>query len=73
MSKNKQILEPNTFCCENFKENASDYGWFSINIDNVKVFLMPHIKGTNLRINFCPSCGKNCRETTIDANLIIQK
>ena len=56
-------------CCETFKQNFKIYGWYKIQHLNTNLFLMPHIKSTNIRLNYCPSCGKDCRETTLSEEL----
>jgi hypothetical protein len=59
--KDNPIREIDVFCCDFFKNNFKQYGWFSLGNLGEQQFLMPYILGTNNRINFCPSCGKEVR------------
>ena len=57
------------FCCDTFKNNLDKYGWYLLE-DFTR--LIPHIKGTNLRINCCPTCGKECRDIEISSNMFTE-
>ena len=53
-------MEENIKCdCMNmYKDN---YSWYTIE----GLFVMPCVKGTTLRINYCPSCGEYVRDIAI--------
>lgn len=53
-------------CCDFFGKMRHHFDWFSYQDDNgKKVYCMPFLKScdgyTKLRINNCPSCGKEVR------------
>lgn len=50
----------NEMCCEAFKSFIPVFKWFKTESN---VFLMPHIEcgKQKMRINHCPSCGKEVR------------
>jgi hypothetical protein len=53
-------------CCDFFGKMRHHFDWFSYQDDNgQKVYCMPVLKScdghTKLRINHCPSCGKEVR------------
>jgi hypothetical protein len=49
-------------CCKHFKEIAHNFGWFRLE-DGTKVmpFLPPRDNLGEIRVNYCPSCGKEIR------------
>ena len=49
------------FCCEAFKNNLNKFDWYSFGETPDKKFVMPIIKETNCRVNYCFSCGKEVR------------
>ncbi len=53
------------FCCEFFRNNFHSYGWHKLQHEGEVTFIMPYILGSNIRVNFCPTCGKKSRDTTI--------
>ena len=57
----KQDITLSFVCCDSFKEFITKFGWFKTD-DNI--CLMPHIKcgEKRMRINYCPSCGKEIRD-----------
>lgn len=52
-------------CCEVFKSNLDKFDWFSFGESPKKTYVMPVLKGTNLRVNNCFSCGKEIRSIEI--------
>ena len=66
----KQALrKTDVICCDVFKQNIKEYGWFKLDHLGEEQYLMPHILGTKIRINYCPTCGKECRDTVLSADL----
>lgn len=48
-------------CCSAWKDFRAEFGWYALaNFPNYGC--MPVI-GNGWRVNFCPSCGQNIRET----------
>lgn len=47
-------------CCEYFPKMAHKFKWHSFEEGGKKVYVMPCID--DLRINHCPSCGKEVRD-----------
>ena len=59
-------MEQSIKCCDFFGKMRHHFEWFSYqDDDNKKVRCMPVLKScdgiTKLRINYCPSCGKEVR------------
>jgi len=59
-------MEQSIKCCDFFEEIRYHFNWFSYQDDNdKKVYCMPVLKGSgdskDIRINYCPSCGKEIR------------
>ena len=59
INKTKRL---NEICCDVFKKNIHNFGWWKIENEGEFEYLMPHTLGTMYRINFCPSCGKEVRD-----------
>jgi hypothetical protein len=60
-------------CCKGFPEMMMTFRWFSRVDDNGNLlFLMPVIKGTNWRVQYCPSCGKYIRGIEIPEDVFYQ-
>ena len=55
-------------CCDGFRNMMSTFRWFSYKDDDKTMLVMPSIdiNEKHWRINFCPSCGKECRSFTIE-------
>lgn len=53
-------------CCEIFPQLIDSYDWFRWQ-DDGSVRVMPVIRGTLLRVNFCFSCGSEIRNIGINA------
>ncbi len=70
-NKEKTIGETDVTCCDFFKDNIKQYGWFKLNHLGEDKYLMPHILGTNTRLNFCPTCGKECRGVVLSSDLYL--
>ena len=53
-------MEKDKICCDAFLKIAPHLGWFMLD----DKFIMPYIANTRpqLRVNFCPSCGKEVRD-----------
>ena len=51
-------------CCKAFPSFIPTFCWIKLNND----YIMPYTesKGERLRINYCPSCGSNVRDISID-------
>ena len=64
-----QCVQTDVICCDFFKQNIREYGWFKLDNLGEEKYLMPHILGTKIRINYCPTCGKECRYTILSAEL----
>ena len=58
-------MENNKVCCDFFKDHVILYDWYSFGESPNKTFLMPTIKNTNIRVNFCPTCGGEVRSVEI--------
>lgn len=54
--------EVDNVCCETFKSNIHLMGWYKLTLPDDVQYVMPHVLGTNVRIQYCPSCGKSCRD-----------
>lgn len=50
------------YCCEQFEKIRLSFQWFTYGDEEVH-FVMPCID--NVRVNYCPSCGKYIREIDI--------
>lgn len=51
-------------CCEWFPKMIERFEWFSFDENGKKVLCMPHFnvsEDLQLRVNHCPSCGKEVR------------
>ena len=53
-------------CCDYFEKMRHNFEWFSYQDENnKKVYFMPTLRDCNghtkLRVNYCPSCGKEVR------------
>ena len=76
MDKDKTIptlSQATVMCCDYFLTIALHFGWFSIKQDfGKKILCMPYIIGTDpmLRVNNCPSCGKDVRSIELDPKLL---
>ena len=76
MDKDKTIptlSQATVMCCDYFLTIAPHFGWFSIKQDfGKKILCMPYIIGTDpmLRVNNCPSCGKDVRSIELDPKLL---
>ena len=60
-------MEASIKCCESFGNIRHQFEWFSYQDDKGrKVYIMPYLIAcdgfTRLRINYCPTCGKQIRE-----------
>lgn len=74
---NKEIIE--NYCCETFEIVAATFLWYSfVNEDgemgsdeDTRTRIMPIIKDTGMRVNYCPGCGTKIRNihTTREAIL----
>ena len=65
--RNMNKTVKNKPCCEVFDNIKDELEWFSfINDEEEKVFCMPCIRSVDglLRVNYCPSCGKEVRGYT---------
>ena len=65
---NEGLLKTSVMCCDYFEKNIHKFGWFKIDHLGEEQYLMPHILGTNYRINFCPSCGKEVRDIILSSD-----
>jgi hypothetical protein len=65
INENKALSQTSVMCCDSFKKNIHNFGWFKLDHLGEEQYLMPHILGTNYRINFCPSCGKEVRDVVL--------
>lgn len=54
-------------CCDSFEKNIHNFGWYKLQHQGEEKYLMPYILGTNYRINYCPSCGKEVRNTILSS------
>ena len=61
INENTTLSQTSVMCCDSFEKNIHNFGWFKLYHIGEEQYLMPHILGTNYRINFCPSCGKEVR------------
>lgn len=54
-------------CCSSFLKIAPKFKWMKLKNSGREILLMPHIVASNsmIRINHCPSCGKNVRDVEI--------
>lgn len=64
-----QLRQTAVICCDFFKENIKEFGWFKSNNLAKEQYLMPYVLGTKIRINYCPTCGKECRDTILSSDL----
>ena len=46
-----QCVQTDVICCDFFKQNIKEYGWFKLDHLGEEQYLMPHILGTKIRIN----------------------
>lgn len=53
---------PTPPCCEAWPSWAAVAGW-AYDVEDGRVRLMPHLRGTRHRFNYCPSCGADRRDT----------
>jgi hypothetical protein len=56
-------MKQNIKCCEYFSKIRHHFDWFNYqNEEGKRIYCMPHLKSCSgydkLRINYCPSCGK---------------
>lgn len=66
MEKSKEEIKLDEFCCDFFKKNLHEYSWFSYEAeDNSLHWVMPCLINTQIRVNFCPTCGKKCRNIIV--------
>ncbi len=51
-------------CCKWFPSFVPTFCWMKLDGD----YIMPYTesKGVKLRVNYCPSCGSNVRDVSID-------
>lgn len=63
-----QCDKTTVMCCDSFQKNIHNFGWFKLDHLGEDQYLMPHILGTNYRINFCPSCGKEVRDIVLSSD-----
>lgn len=55
-------------CCDYWLKMAPHLSWYEMEVTSRGtssiIKIMPHIQcdGGDLRVNFCPSCGKNVRD-----------
>ena len=49
------------YCCDGFKKWIPRFHWFTD--EKKEIVLMPCID--NLRVNYCPCCGKHIRDVEI--------
>lgn len=61
----KVLSQDAVICCNSLPKYLNHFSWFSFETQGKVQYCMPHIVGTNFRINFCPSCGKSIREIAI--------
>jgi hypothetical protein len=54
-----EVTEP---CCKVWPQIADGFRWFSPE-GSPDIRLMPCLDGTNWRVNYCPSCGRERRGT----------
>ena len=64
-------------CCEVFPKLVKNFKWFSYIDNGKKIYLMPCLSddifySDKLRVNYCPSCGANISDITIDENLFMK-
>ena len=64
-TENKKSIELNIICCDGFKENIHNFGWFKLTSLDEIYYVMPHIKNTDYSLNYCPSCAKNVRDIVL--------
>ncbi len=67
-NENKALSQASVMCCDSFEKNIRNFGWFKLDHLGEEQYLMPHILGTNYRINFCPSCGKEVRDVILSSD-----
>jgi hypothetical protein len=53
-------------CCEAFPRLIESFDWFKWK-DDGSIRVLPVMRGTLLRLNFCPSCGSEVRHIEINA------
>lgn len=53
---------PTDICCPTFKTNLRLFSWFKLDEND---YVMPHIKGSDMRLVYCPWCGKHIRDVMI--------
>ncbi len=64
-----EILKNSAKCCDTFDEMRHHFDWFSYQDGNgQKVICTPVLKNTNLRVSYCPSCGKEVRDIELKTN-----
>jgi len=61
------MTETTPDCCEYWPRLRPYLKWFEF-VDEPNVYVMPLIRQTNLRVNFCPVCGKPRRSTIWNRN-----
>lgn len=65
MENLKDEIKIDEFCCVSFKENLHEYSWFLYQSDNNSHWVMPCLLNTQIRVNYCPTCGKECRNIIV--------
>lgn len=65
-----EVLKSSINCCDVFDKIRHNFQWFSFKESNgKKVYCMPCIKGTQYRVNNCPSCGKEIRDIQLRSDI----
>jgi hypothetical protein len=62
-----------TICCEQFKNNISEFHWMRLE-DDKDTILMPHLwdGDKRIRVEYCPFCGSYIRDIRINQKQIIK-
>ncbi len=73
MSDKKQVQkkEEEVICCGYFEQTIKNYQWFSRTDKETgnKLLIMPCFPDNKIRINNCPSCGKEVRNIEIKEDI----
>lgn len=60
----------NKLCCNFFEKLVVQFHWMVRNDEGKKVYIMPHFE-PDIRINYCPSCGRKVRDIEITEEKMI--
>lgn len=69
MARQPKSIKNNEICCDAFKEFAKAFLWMKTTEEGTLLMLYVLVNGLQMRVNYCPSCGKYVRDITIENDL----